>query len=169
MILGVRQRALKRAYEKGYRIVDGEPVSPTGNVLSTCTNSWGYRKFSVRDEDRNRINVMVHRMVAYEKYGDALFEKGIHTRHLDGNKLNNHPDNIAIGTAFDNSQDKPPELRRRVAKIAASYQRKLTEEQVEQLRQDRQQGATYSQLMKTYGIAKSTVSYIVNNKTYARD
>jgi len=166
MILGVRQKALKRAYEKGYRVVDGEPVGPNGNVLSTCVSSWGYHKFSVRDEDRSRVNVPVHRLVAYDKYGDSIFEKGIHVRHLDGNKTNNHPDNIAIGTASQNQMDKPQAQRLGVAKIAASYRRKLTDEQAKQLRKDREEGATYPQLMSKYGIAKSTVSYIVNKKTY---
>lgn len=62
--------------------------------------------------------------------------------------------------------DKSPEVRQRVAEYAASFQRSLTEERVAQLREDRENGDTYAQLMKKYGLAKSTVSYIINRKTY---
>lgn len=46
-----------------------------------------------------------HRVVAYRKFGEIVFEKGMCVRHLDGNKSNNHPDNLAIGTNQDNIDD----------------------------------------------------------------
>lgn len=46
-----------------------------------------------------------HRVVAFRKYGEIVFEKGIMVRHLDGNKLNNTPNNLAIGYNQDNVND----------------------------------------------------------------
>ena len=46
----------------------------------------GYRKFGGRHE---------HRVVAENKLGRALL-KGEVVHHIDGNKQNNHPDNLAV-------------------------------------------------------------------------
>lgn len=46
-----------------------------------------------------------HRVIAFRKYGSIVFEKGILVRHLDGNKINNSPDNLVIGTNQDNVND----------------------------------------------------------------
>lgn len=87
-------------------------------------------------------------------------------RHLDGDPKNNSVTNIAIGTHSENMMDVDPEVLRQKALHAASYRRSLTEDEVEELREFRRQGATYKQLCARFGIAKSTVSYIVNYKTY---
>ena len=46
-----------------------------------------------------------HRVVAYKKYGDVMFEKGVVVRHLDGDKRNSSPGNLILGSRSDNSQD----------------------------------------------------------------
>ena len=112
-----------------------------------------------------RANIRVNRLQAYQKFGDALFSCD-EVRHLDGNHKNNSWDNIAIGSKSDNELDKPKAVRVRSAKTAARTQRSLSDSEVRQLRRDRVNGKTYAQLMVKYGIAKSTVSYVVNRKTY---
>ena len=85
---------LIETFEKGYRIIDGIIYNPDGKILKGYVGKRGYRRFSpVRTN-----HVKVHRLVAYQKFGDALFEEGIEVRHLDNNKLNNSEDNIALGT-----------------------------------------------------------------------
>lgn len=155
----------KLAYEMGYRINDqGEIIGMKGRPLIGWADRWGYRLFRVGHDVGSAY---VHRMVAYQQFGDKLYEPGTEVRHLDGNCANNEPTNLALGTASDNAQDKLPEVRRRAAVNAASYVRKLTETQVVQLREDRKQGATYLELMEKYKISsKGTISSIVNRKTY---
>lgn len=46
-----------------------------------------------------------HRVVAYRKYGPSAFDAGILIRHLDGNKSNNSPENLALGTIKENNED----------------------------------------------------------------
>jgi isopentenyl phosphate kinase len=62
--------------------------------------------------------------------------------------------------------DIPPAERHKKARKAAATQRKLSKVDVSDLRRDRAGGMTYKMLMAKYGLAKSTVSYIVNGKTY---
>ena len=113
------------------------------------------------------VNVPVHRLQAYQRFGEAIFEDGVEVRHLNGDALDNSLVNIAIGTASENQMDKPEHVRKRVAAQGAKARRSLSDEQVERLRRRRSEGAKYSELMEEFGIAKGTVSLIVNRKTYA--
>jgi Mor family transcriptional regulator len=63
--------------------------------------------------------------------------------------------------------DKPSDVRVRAAKAGADVQKKLTADEVISLRAERERGAKYVDLVEKYGISKSTVSFIVNRKTYA--
>lgn len=148
---------------KGYRVDDdGNVYGPSGRKLKVWYQD-GYPIFRV---GHSSCSVPVHRLAAYQKFGEALYVKGIECRHVDGNPSNSKPDNIILGTASDNAMDKDPAVRLGAAKKAAAVLRKLTESERDALLRDRRDGATYSELMKKYGLAKSTVSYIVNGKTY---
>lgn len=153
--------------EKGYYITrDGKAVGPTGIQLIDISDR-GYNRINATSKNGERFRISAHRLQAYQKYGDRIFESGIHVRHLDGNSLNNSYDNIAIGTQSDNMMDQPKEIRKSRAKHAASYSKSLSDEEVRSLRLDRKEGMSYKQLMYKYKIVKSTVSFIVNRKTYA--
>jgi hypothetical protein len=51
------------------------------------------------------INIAIHRLQAFQKYGDLLYEEGTVVRHLNGDPGSNAWDNIAIGTMSDNMFD----------------------------------------------------------------
>lgn len=159
-------KLLLLAVKKGYKVTeDGRAIGPSGReVARKCRR--GYMEFWLKGGEIGNGNVPVHRIQAYQKYGDALFTPGLEVRHLDNNRLNNAASNIAIGTHSENMMDRPEEERKKYSWGAVSFRRLLTDRQVEQLRQDREKGISYKKLMEKYGIAKSTVSYIVNRKTY---
>jgi len=157
------QERLREAFRLGWRIrSDGVPISPLGTEVATNLDKSGYPRFTVRLSDMKHRPIYVHRLIALEKYGEAVFAPGIQVRHRDGNPLNTDPSNILIGTPSENAMDKPREVRVAVAGRAA---RRLTDAQVRELRSDRLQGASYSELSVKYGIQKSTISYIVRGKT----
>jgi len=129
------------AYAKGYRVVDGNVFTPGGRQLTLRvqrTRGRGYLDFSARLYSRavskHSHHICVHQLVAYQKFGDAVFEPGIVVRHLDGDCRNNLPDNIALGTDHDNYMDRPPEDRMQHACIAATHKRKFSDEQMEKIR-----------------------------------
>ena len=156
---------LVRALAVGYVVKDGRVFTPTGKELSVTLDTNGYPRVFLWLDGRN-FNVQVHRLIALLKFGALALKAGIETRHLDDNSINNAWDNIAIGTHLQNSLDKPKEKRIKVAKYAASFVRKLTYKQANMLRADRDSGMLYKDLMSKYGVGKSTVSDIVNNKIY---
>jgi hypothetical protein len=108
------------AVSKGYRILpDGTPVNKEGKVLATYPVR-KYQRFSAHGGS----GVFVHKLQAFQKFGDAIFEPNIQVRHKDNNRNNNAADNILLGTPSQNAMDNPPELRRAVAMKGADSQRK---------------------------------------------
>jgi len=158
--------AIRYASTKGYRVLDdGSPVSPSGRILKTNMRG-GYLYFGVRRYPETTTGVPVHRLMAYQKYGDSALADGIESRHKNGDSTNNSVDNILIGSRSDNCLDIEPERRIAIARNAASYRRSLPDHQVILLREKRAAGATYEELMYEFDISKSTVSFICNRKTY---
>ena len=156
--------AVTDAYERGYRISsDGRLIRPDGaEIEGSCSN----RKYKNTRLNKKQGQLFFHKLAGYQKFGDEIFRKGMQVRHLDGNKYNNSLDNIGLGTNRENAMDIPKEERVARSLPAGRVRRKLTEEQVEQLRTDRENGFTYDKLQEKYKLARSTVSYIVNRKTY---
>lgn len=156
------------AYERGYRVVQGVLYNPFGVPLKGY-NKKGYMKFSLvvgsrTDKTRKNYGVFFHRLVAYQKYGDRIYEEGIVVRHKDGNSLNNLNDNILIGSPSDNMMDKKPEDRLYWSINASTSLRVLTDEEVELVRHRRKQGISYAQLAVEFSLSgKGHAHYIVNN------
>ena len=149
MELSKTNQALIEAYDKGYRITEkGDVIGARGGKLSPRIQ-YGYKKFCTRLESGERYIVNYHRLQAYQKFGDKIFEEGIVVRHLDGNPLNNSCDNIAIGTSSDNQMDRSSECRLKSAMVAT---RKMqdnvrTYEDRCKIYEDLKNGVPYSKIM----------------------
>ena len=113
--------------------------------------------------------VTQHQMVAFAKYGEAAFEDGIEIRHFDGDRTNNKPDNLLLGTRQDNMLDIAPEARSARNLGKPSARRKLTDEQAEKVRARYLGGLTRGdckELADSLAVSRSTISYIGNRRTY---
>jgi len=94
-----------------YKITgDGKVLSVTSNwrgygerEMTQTLNSDGYLSVRLIIAGKRR-RMSVHKLVALEFIGHRPVNTQI--RHLDGNKLNNHKDNIAYGTALENAMDR---------------------------------------------------------------
>lgn len=151
------QERVVYAYNRGYRVDDQGRVIGILKDFITTRNYNGYSCFSVRTPNCQGPT-MVHRLMAYQKYGDKIFDPKIQVRHLNGNSLDNSYSNIAIGTASENMMDKRPDVRQRAANYASSFVKKHNHELVAALRKE---GKTYKQIMEITGISsKGTVSFI---------
>lgn len=133
-----------------------------------------YYSFDIRIGPRSenkKVHCMIHRLQAYQKFGDDIYKEGIVIRHLNGDRYDNSYDNIDIGTIKDNKNDIPREL---ISINCGQISRKYSEEVIESIREDRKNGYTYKQLMSKYNItSKGTIHYILNEeftlyKTYPK-
>lgn len=161
-----RKEQIISAFERGYRVLDdGRVLAPSGTERRLRRNTNGYLEFTVAfraDGKRISRGVTVHQLMAYQKFGGKMFSPGIMVRHADGSSTNNCRENILIGTQSQNQMDIPPARRTAYATNAAQKLRRLSDTEEGVLRAERNAGATYKALCAKWGLAKSTVSYIVH-------
>lgn len=160
--MGSGNKAIIEAYRKGYRVDEfGNVYSKRGNKRALRYDKWGYFVFGIRLDRGKSWPIPVHRLQAYQKYGENLFSADC-VRHLDGNKENNSYDNIAIGSTMDNWMDIPE--RRRV-EICATANQKHNTEIVKEIREKHKNGIPMRVLMCEYNItSKGTFSHILNKR-----
>lgn len=136
--------------------------------FKTRTDASGYEVFdtSIKLGDRKiQKHLRVHRAVAHAFLGKI--PEGMQVNHKDGDKLNNHVDNLEIVTPKDN--------------VIHSYQTGLasnandkhpqslyTDAEVEDMRKMREGGMMYKDIWKTYGSrgCLSTVEKAVRGLNY---
>lgn len=158
---------IKRIVAEGFTVtISGDTVvSPTGQTrkLRVRDGKNGrppYYTFNVKHEGKS-YPVKVHKLVAYIKFGPDAFKFLV--RHLDGNSLNNDWTNLALGNGSQNAYDRPRQERLEHARKAARTQRRLSEEQVLEIRASKD---SLKVLVERYGVSKTTISYVRNGKTY---
>jgi len=161
-----KNKLIIEAFTLGYKISKDRLLNPYGVLVAQKLDDKGY--YSVMLGPRGaRTRIRMHRLIAFDKFGNDMFNYQC-VRHKNGNQTDNSHDNLILGTHSDNRMDMPEHVRKHLGKYAASKNRKLSAKEVDTLRSDRNNGMSYKQLTDKYGIAKSTVSYIVNNKTYIK-
>ena len=150
-------------YNKKYRVTnDGILLSPNG-VLKTRLNK-GYCVARIRIEGE-LWDLFAHRLQAYQKYGDDVYNQGIVVRHLNGVSTDNSWDNIAIGTASENMMDIPQHIRISRALHATSFVKKHDHEDIKKYYLEN--GKSYKKTMNNFNISsKGTLHFILNKKYY---
>lgn len=99
-----RNRLLLAVKEKGFEVSpDGNLITPDGRPRK-ITNYNNYPSFNFRFEGSN-FHIHMHRLAAYCKYGDVIFEKNILVRHLNNKKDDCRFSNLKIGTPAHNWED----------------------------------------------------------------
>lgn len=157
--------AIKTAIQKGYRVVNGA-IEYKGRTRMLQKDRHGYLYFSIRIP-LGQAKVFVHRLVAFQKYGDLVFEDGMQVRHLNGDQTNNSNQNISIGTASQNNMDKPKWIRQKAAKRAAMAKKKHDHSAIIMYHQKTN---NYTKTMAAFGIgSKGTLHFILNDSDAARD
>lgn len=149
------------ALERGYFVSeDGNLYNKKGKKIGSDRGHNGYLSVKI-SYNKGRKNLFIHRLQAFQKYGKSLYEEGILTRHLDGNKQNNSWSNIAIGTSHDNTMDIPEQIRISRSKHAASFLKKHNYREIADFYNTCK---SYKKTMEEFNItSKGTLHYILNN------
>ena len=148
------------SFDRGYVVdKDGKVFNKEGKQLSIGKSKKGYLSFNIRlEKGQNATRSFVHRLQAYQKFGEKIFDEGIVVRHLNGDSTDNSYDNIGIGTYSQNSLDVPKEKR-----IELSSKANLKHDH-EAIINDRNNGLSFSEIMVKHGISsKGTISFILKN------
>lgn len=124
-----------------------------GKVLTPRIREAGYPVVTISGKGPKDV----HRLVALAFHGPA--EPGKQARHLNGDKLDPRPENLAWGDQSENERDK---FRYGVRS------RKLTTDQVWEIRRlAAAEGANYSAIARKYRVTETTVRHIVKGVTFA--
>lgn len=146
------------AVRQGYSVINGD-VFHGENKVKTSATKFGHLRFTIRISKEKTRSILVHRLVAYQKFGDKIFDKYLQVRHLDSNSKNNLEENVGIGSASQNMMDKNPALRLKQSLIATSYVRKHSHSEIISMHK---MGMSYKQIMEKTGIkSKGTISFII--------
>lgn len=137
---------------------DGRVRTVGGKTLKNVRTSDNYYVVSL-----NGINYKVHRLVLLAFVGPC--PEGYQGCHNDGNKANNHLDNLRWGTPKSNSEDRVRHgTQTRGEDLHFS---KLTEEQVIQIRKRYAAGGIRQKdLAKEYGVSDPLIYLIVHDKVW---
>ena len=136
-----------------------------GCLMAPSIGQYGYVKYSLAKEGKSKT-INAHQLVAQAFLGHNIDGHNLTINHIDGNKINNHVDNLEIVTMTDN--------RRHAIRNGLWNQRgvnaakaKLTTEDLAQIRQLYSTGR-YRQidLAKMFNVGKSTIGRVVRYQRF---
>ncbi|MGL5013723.1 MAG: HNH endonuclease [Bacteroidales bacterium] len=138
-----------------------KPVSVQVHKKNKQGNKVIYPRVRIQ-KDKKSYWVALHRLVAEMFLPNP--EKYPHINHKDGNRLNNHVDNLEwcthemnIKHAMDN--DLNPRGERHGIAVA-------TEQTVRDIRRMRDEGVPYTEMVKIFGLKESTIGAIGRNQNW---
>lgn len=163
---------IEALFNKGYKVDKlGNVFNPKGRKLKGGITQ-GYPTICIPisgHNERGEVNFYRHRLVAYLKYGDKLFTKGLEVRHIDANRENCNYDNLILGTRLDNIMDMTPEQRSSKCLGKISPKRKLSSEAVKEIEKAYEKGVKRGdcrKLANKYNVTPTTISEIGLKRTY---
>lgn len=132
-------------------------------------NRYGYLQmnFSLNDGTGKTKTILVHKLIA-----ETFIENPNnlpYINHIDGDKTNNHVDNLEWCTASENSRHAYDTGLAANKKGSQSPLAKFTNEQVKEIRILCSKGASETSLAILLGVAQSTIGKIVRGEHYADD
>ena len=138
-------------------------ISLQGHLTSNfrkANTPWNLGYETVRFKNHR---LLVHRVI-FRKFGGELIA-GLHINHINGITNDNRISNLEQITPRENQLHK----YRVLGNKGVIGNPKISYEIAKEIRQDRNNGMKYSAIMAKYGLAKSTVGYIINNKTWTSE
>lgn len=111
MRLSNKNRAVLRAADLGYRVSrDGKRVKGlrVAKIKLQYIKKYGkkYKGFTVLLKCGTKVTCLVHKLQAYQKFGEAALKWHIVVRHLNDNSLHNNWANLELGTQAENMADR---------------------------------------------------------------
>lgn len=137
------------------------------SLLSFNADRNGYQKAWLWNRNaRKRDGYPIHRLVAEYFIGPCPPEKN-EINHKDGDKGNNHVDNLEWVTHRENMQHSWRELGRKAARGSRASKAKLAESDIPVIRALIQKGVSERKIAKRFGVSHVTIGQIKRGKAWA--
>lgn len=171
----MKERNEIKALRAGYYVTQNGALVKNGQELKTIVDNerGGYKTYHAM-LNGERFLLKVHRLQAFIKFGELIYQEGIVVRHLNGNPTDNSYFNIDIGTQSQNQMDIPKETRKARIKQRNFIIGKKCEKgdccyDVEKIVQLRKEGKSLRQISKEVGIKSiGHLSRIINKTAVFR-
>ncbi len=148
------------AKQRGYKVTEDGVFCGVRDKILKHKNK-GYLCVSIKVNGKNK-SLYAHRLQAYQKYGEDIYQEGLCVRHLNGDKSDNSFDNISIGTNRDNVMDRPKAERERIANLASRQTIKYNKDEVVQYYS--KCNRSRKKTMEHFGMSKAGLHYILNDR-----
>lgn len=137
----------------------GKKVKHSGKLLKPwiAKSAGGYFTVGLCNGGDRRLKISIHRLVLLAFVGPL--KKGMDSRHLDGNCLNNRIDNLAYGTRQENLKDA-------VKHLTMMRPQKLTKENVLNICQMGMDKVSAKIIADKYDINRNTVTEILRGEIW---
>ena len=134
-------------------------------LLKQFKDGRGYMHVKLYNGEGKSKSLTTHRVVALTFIKNPL--DLLEINHIDGNKLNNHVDNLEWITRSENIKHAYKTRDPLTYKGSANKNSKLTESQVKNIREEYKTiKTTYKQLAEKYSVGVTLIGYIINNKIW---
>jgi len=124
-------------------------------------NKWGKRYGTIQMGPKN---LLAHR-VSYELFKGKI-PKGKIVCHQCDNELCVNPEHLWLGTYSDNMKDMQFKKRSHYVKGGKNPASKLTEEEVEKIKELHIEGIMIKDIAKIYAVTRHCIQHILNGKTW---
>lgn len=150
-----QEEITRLSIEKGYTVDEnGKAYNKDGKELSLSKGPKGYLSFNIRINGSKPTRLFIHRLQAYQKFGDVIFDEEVVVRHKNGLSTDNSFKNIEIGSQSENMMDIP--------KVKRSINSSNPKHNHIDIINDYNNGLTYGELCVKYNISsKGTISFII--------
>lgn len=135
------------------------------NLYRIISNNKNNKGYLCVDLWKNNIGerFFVHKLIIETFIDPKPFVNSV-CRHLDGNQLNNNPNNLKWGTNKENSQDS---IKHKTFQMGSKhYLAKLKEEDIPRIKQMIKDGLSNSKIGIIFNVNRQTIRDIRLNKTW---
>ena len=160
-----------------FALIDGHPcyaACSDGSIYSKRGGRWrvlvggigdsGYRQVSLCSGNKPHTE-SVHRLIATAFHGPC--PPGMQCRHLDGNKANNRPGNLAWGTAHQNTCDKVKHGTKRGPVGSRNTFSKLREHDIIAIRAMMDNGSDNKEIASKFQVKERNLRLIRSRATWS--
>ena len=148
------------------RIWKKSRTNPEGKLKILKMSITGYGYYSLYlFKNGKRKQYTIHKLVAVEFIENPLNKPQVN--HIDGNKINNHVDNLEWCTCSENIKHAYKTGLKKAKTGADHYNSKLTQKQIDQIR--KLKGLkTHKEIAKMFNVSNSHITRILNNKKWIK-
>ena len=158
---------LNEIKENKIKITENGKVFNIKNDNKEIGRSINHGYYSINYYNNNKPKrIYVHRLIYLYFYGEI--DLNLRVNHKDGDKLNNHKDNLELATPSENTKHAHDNnlINKKSLTGVLSPSAKFNNKQIQEIKNLKENGIKTIEIAKIFNVNRITISKILNNKSY---